>query len=93
MWTYDAWIGEQADKVRSALNRLAYSGIHDAAIYVMPSHGATQGELIVSTSPVDGAVDVVRFPGHGDRVSGIAYSHMHSALWHACRHLPICPVS
>lgn len=94
MWNYDAWISEQADKVRSAVNRLAMGGRYDMAVYVMPSNGSTQGELIVALPdmPPAGTVDVVRFHGVGSRVAAVPSSALHSQLWHACRRMPICPV-
>jgi hypothetical protein len=82
-FTYDAWVSEQTEKVWSAVNRLAASGIFDAAVYCLPSNGSTQGELIVSTEPL--ALEVVRFELCGSR------SAIRSAIWHSCRGLPICP--
>jgi hypothetical protein len=89
LFSYGEWVSEQADKVRSAVSRLACSGIYDAAVFVMPSNGATQGELIVSTEPM--ALEVLHFAGHGTRIAGIAYSQFNTAIWDACRRSPICP--
>jgi hypothetical protein len=90
-FSYDEWITEQSEKIRSGLNRLACSGVFNAAVYVMPSSGKTPGELVLACEQPEGTCDVVRFPGIGDRVCAVAYSHLHSALWHACRRMPICP--
>ena len=90
-FSYDEWIKEQADKVRSAVNRLAMSGIYNGAVYVMPSNGATAGELVVATEQPEGTCDIVQFPGVGDRVSAVSILALSSALWNACRRMPICP--
>ena len=90
--SYSNWVQVQSEKLRSAINRLACSGIYDGAVYVMPSCGAVPGELILSTEPVIGTVNVLRFPGVGDRVAAVPSSHLYSALWDACRREPICPV-
>jgi hypothetical protein len=91
LFSYAEWVAEQADKVRSAVSRLACSGIYDAAVYVIPSDGAVQGELLVSTEPQ--ALEVLQFAGHGTRISGIPYSQFKTAIWDACRNVPICPVA
>ena len=88
---YDEWVKEQTEKVRSSVSRLACQGIYDEAVYCLPSNGATQGELIVSTEPQ--ALEVVNFHPYGSRISSVAYSAMHSAIWHSCRRLPICPTA
>lgn len=90
-WSYDNWISEQSENIRSAVNRYAMSGTYDAAVYVMPSNGATQGELIVTLNQPYGTCDVVRFPSVGDRVAMVPTPLLASQLWHACRRLPICP--
>jgi hypothetical protein len=90
-FSYDEWVREQTEKVRSAVSRLACSGIYDAAVYCLPSNGATQGELIVSTEPQ--TLECVSFQPYGTRISSVPYSNMHSAIWHSCRRLPICPIA
>jgi hypothetical protein len=91
MFTYDAWVQLQTEKVRSAVNRLACSGIFDAAVYCLPSNGTTAGELVVSTEPQ--TLDVLHFHGHGTRVSGVPTPQLYNAIWNACRRLPICPTA
>jgi hypothetical protein len=86
---YNEWISEQAEKVCSAVNRLAMMGLYDAAVYVMPSAPGRCGELIVSRTQPEGTTDVVRFPHVGSRVAGVARSDLRACLWHACRHFPV----
>jgi hypothetical protein len=90
-WSYDEWIAEQAEHVASATNRFAMGGISNAAVYVMPSNGAKQGELIVALEQPDGCSDVLTFTGHGTSVCWVPRSQLKTALWHACRRVPICP--
>jgi hypothetical protein len=90
MFSYDEWCKQQADKLRSAMNRLAMSGIYDAAVFVIPSNGSVAGELVLSTEPQ--ALEVLHFTGHGTRVCAVPYSHLYHAIWHACRRMPIVPV-
>ena len=89
MSEYSAWIAEQAEKVGSAVNRLAMSGIYDAAVYVLPAKDGAAGELVVSRSQVPGASDVVRFPRVGSCVAGVPRSELRQYLWHACRHFSV----
>jgi hypothetical protein len=92
MISYNEWIDGQAKTIASAVNRLACHGNFTAAVYVLPSHGATAGSLVVSTSQLADACDVVRFPAQGSNVMAVPRSHLRSLLWNACRHMPILPV-
>jgi hypothetical protein len=89
MFSYDEWVSEQTEKVRSAVNRLAMSGIYEGAVHVMPSNGATQGELIVCTEPC--VLPVLAFRQYGTRVAAVPSSHLWKFIWEVCRHEPICP--
>ena len=91
-WSYDEWIAEQADKIASAINRHAMNGLYDGAIYVIPSRGATQGELVFCDEEPDEMLECLTFPAIGSRVSAIPRQQLYDRLWHACRRCPICPV-
>lgn len=91
---YGTWIKQQHDLIRDILDaegrRAGYR--QSVALYALPSNGAVAGKLIVSDAPVlDGIV--VRFPAQGSAVMAVPRSHLESALWHACRSLPICPTA
>jgi hypothetical protein len=90
-WTYERWVSEQTGRVRAAVNRLACAGIYDEAVYVLPSSGATEGSLIVSTAPQE--LDVLRFGHHGTRVSAIPSTELRAFIWEACRRVPIVPTT
>ena len=90
-WSYDEWVTVQRDHVLTAVKRFAMLGIFDAAVWVIPSHGGCAGVLYVSRTKPDGACDVLRFLGVGDRISAVPSESLYSRLWDACRRMPICP--
>jgi hypothetical protein len=91
-WSYEAWCKEQSEKLTPQIAKLALGGIFDAAVFVQPSNGATQGELILSTDYPPGMLAVLRFGTYGSRVSSIPRSHLTQAIWNACRNEAICPI-
>lgn len=90
---YNEWCREQAEKLSAGINRLAMSGLFDAAVYIQPSKGKTQGELILAMPHEQPeGLDCLTFLAIGSRVSSIPRSALYNRLWHACRRCPICPV-
>lgn len=90
-FSYDEWITAQSARLVAELRARALAGDIGGAVFVMPSRGAVPGALVLAHDTPAGAVDVVRFPGHGSRVASVPYSGLRSALWEACRRAPICP--
>lgn len=90
---YDTWIDEQAAKIEAAMRDAGRKGLgFNFAVYVVPSAGPVQGELVMAVSRPESATDVLRFPAQGSRIMAVPYPHLRSLLWNACRSMPILPV-
>lgn len=100
-WTYNEWVDRQAAKIEEAMRDHGRRGTasNDLALYVIPSDGAREGDLIMAREIPPQAVtagrlvDVVWFPAQGTAVMNVPYPHLRSLLWDACRSVPICPTA
>ena len=95
MREYDAIISDAAERLAAFLREAGRAG-RDGDVYVWAIHTTAEsdGALFVGydapNEPI-GRLEVVR-PNGAQRWSGVAYSAMHSQLWHACRNVPILPI-
>jgi len=91
-FTYSGWIDEQHKAISAELDALFRKQGYrsDLALFAIPSKGAQAGKLVISDETIPGC-DVIAFPAQGTNVSAVPRSHLRTLLWHACRHVPICP--
>ncbi len=71
---------------------LAMSGNFGGAVYFVPSGAGQWARLILAHETPDGATDVIRFPGVGDRVAAVPYREIAPGIRDACRSLPVYPL-
>ncbi len=88
---YNEWITEQGSRIaREVWHREHQGRVNDLAVYVMPADGDKWGSLELAYSMPAGAIDVVQFPGVGERVLALPSLNIPNLLYHACQHMPLC---
>jgi hypothetical protein len=96
MFSFDAWVDEQARKIETAVRDAGQRGMaNEICAWVVPSARVERGQpgyLHVGTDcPLFGC-DIVRLGPHGSRLGHVPYSHIWPLLWRVARSYPILPI-
>jgi hypothetical protein len=93
MKEFNDWCGREAARIGDELRAAAMAGDFSRVVWFIPACPGTWARTVLAHPDArpDGATEVLRWPGVGDRVASVPYAEIARGLIDSCARLPVYP--